>query len=84
MPESDGIHGHINELDDFLYKHFDLINQLRVSLIPFSTERESGNFGIRKDFVSTLVTVGRNYKHVTDPNDSCKTYLGIKTLFQYF
>ena len=33
IPESDGIHGHINELDDFLYKHFDLINQLRVSFL---------------------------------------------------
>ena len=26
----DGIHGHINELDDFLYRHFDELEKLKV------------------------------------------------------
>ena len=29
----DGIHGHINELDDFLYRHFDELEKLKVCVI---------------------------------------------------
>ena len=29
----EGIHGHINELDAFLYNHFDLIDKLKVTCV---------------------------------------------------